>query len=322
MFDLFLPKRLGFKVTPKGLTSHRRIFDWRSSLSLLAATLVTIAAIGKGLWEFWYFGIERDAYFFNLSWAGINLVMLLVGLSMAWERPQQRGEERVAKPLVCHWHAGARRFEGLTEDISLSGCSIVMLSTEPIPDSFLLTIHARTPMVFQARLVYHERLPGGRIRCGAAFETPTDSHRRWLVLNLFADPSTWAKAHHTHVRNPVMMAGHLFMGLWRATRPTLTRRRRVLRRPCFMPVRISLGAGWRWALIRDQSARGLGLLVLGKPADCHSVLRLDQPAGEFELVYSRRAWLWIWRIGFRGIAAPVDTSVLISSTEQAGYHSA
>lgn len=31
MFDLFLPKRLSFKVTPKGVLSDRRAFDWRSS---------------------------------------------------------------------------------------------------------------------------------------------------------------------------------------------------------------------------------------------------------------------------------------------------
>lgn len=321
MFDLFLPKRLGFKVTPKGLTSHQRTFDWRSSMSLLAATLVTIVAIAKGLWEFWYFGIERDAYFFNLSWAGINLVMLLVGLSMAWERPQRRGEDRVRKPLKCHWHAGTQQFEGLTEDISLSGCSIVTPSTDPIPDSFILTIHGRTPMAFHAHVVYHERLPGGRIRCGAVFEQPDDRHRQWLLLHLFADPATWADAHHTHVRNPVMMAAYLFMGLWRTTRPTLTRRRRVLRRPCFMPVRIPLGAGMRWVLIRDLSPHGLGLLSFWKPPDCQSILRLDRPTGEFEVLYSRRTWLGVWRIGLRGMATPVDASVRISSAEQAGNQS-
>ena len=321
MFDLFLPKRLGFKVTPKGLTSHRRTFDWRSSMSLMAATLVTIVAITKGLWEFWYFGIERDAYFFNLSWAGINLVMLLVGLSMAWERPQRRGEDRVGKSLKCHWHATTQQFDGMTEDISLSGCSIVTPSAESIPDSFMLTIHGQTPMTFHARVVYHERLSGGRIRCGAAFVTPTDLHRRWLVLNLFADPSTWADAHQAHVRNPVMMAAHLFMGLWRATRPTLTRRRHTPRRSCIRPVRIPRGGSMRWALIRDQSKHGLGLLVFGKPTDCHSILHIDKPTGDFEVLYSRRTWLWIWRIGLRDTATPVVASTPISSTEQAGSSS-
>jgi cellulose synthase (UDP-forming) len=321
MFDLLLPKRLGFKVTPKGLTSHRRRFDWRSSMSLLAATLVTIAAITKGLWEFWYFGIEQDAYFFNLSWAVINLVVLLVGLSMAWERPQRRGEERIAKPMGCHWHTGGHRCDAITEDVSFSGCSILTPSAEPIPDSFILTMHGQTTMAFQARVVYHERLPGGRIRCGAAFEPLDDLHRRWLVLNLFADPSTWAEAHRAHVRNPVMMAAHLFMGLWRATRPTLTRRRRILRSPCLRPVRMPTGAGMRWALIRDQSAYGVGLFLFGKPADGQSVLRLDQPAGHFNLVYTRQLWLGIWRIGLRGMANPVGAPAPILPPEQAEYSS-
>ncbi|GIW54698.1 MAG: hypothetical protein KatS3mg082_1102 [Nitrospiraceae bacterium] len=41
MFDLLLPKRLGFKVTPKGLTSDRRKFAWGSAKGLVFATGIT-----------------------------------------------------------------------------------------------------------------------------------------------------------------------------------------------------------------------------------------------------------------------------------------
>jgi cellulose synthase (UDP-forming) len=83
MFDLLLPKRVGFKVTPKGLTSTRRTFDLSSSKGLVFATVLTLVAIIKGLAEFFYFGIEKDAYFFNLSWASLNLLFLLAGLLVA-----------------------------------------------------------------------------------------------------------------------------------------------------------------------------------------------------------------------------------------------
>jgi cellulose synthase (UDP-forming) len=61
MFDLFLPTRLGFKVTPKGLRSHRRTFDFNSATLTLVAAGITLVAIAKGLWAVFYFGIEQDA---------------------------------------------------------------------------------------------------------------------------------------------------------------------------------------------------------------------------------------------------------------------
>ena len=41
------------------------------------------------------FGIERDAYFFNMIWASYNLLFLVGALLVAWERPQRRADERV-----------------------------------------------------------------------------------------------------------------------------------------------------------------------------------------------------------------------------------
>ncbi len=74
MIDLFLPKSLSFAVTPKGIVTQKARFDWRSAKWTLLVTAVTAFAIAKGLWEFNVFGIEKDAYFFNLAWASYNLL--------------------------------------------------------------------------------------------------------------------------------------------------------------------------------------------------------------------------------------------------------
>ena len=308
MFDLFLPKRLGFKVTPKGLTSAHRTFDWRSSLSLLAATVITLGAIAKGLWEFWFFGIEKDAYFFNLSWAGVNLVTLLIGLSMAWERPQRRGEERVHRRIDCTLKAPGFQFAGTTDDVSLSGLSFHTASTDPIPAECDLTLHGRTPMTCRVRVVYHEALSGKRIRCGAVFPGVPEAQRRWLVVNLFGDPATWDRAHDARVRSPLLMAGHLFAGLWRSIRSPLTRRRRIPRRRCMIPVRIQAGHVSRWGLLRDQSSRGVGLLLFGRPSQPDLVWLVGNTGGQFTPLYAQRRWLWIWRVGLRP-SVPSDCSV-------------
>src|SRR2546430_15723635 len=63
MVDVFLPKRLGFQVTPKGIQSQARSFDWASGGLTVGAAAITLLAILKGLGEFFWFGIEKDAYF-------------------------------------------------------------------------------------------------------------------------------------------------------------------------------------------------------------------------------------------------------------------
>lgn len=306
MFDLFLPKRLGFKVTPKGIVSQRRTFDWRSSMSVLAATLITVIAMAKGMWEFWFFGIERDAYFFNLSWAGVNLVLLLAGLAMAWERPQRRGEERICKRMAYELHAPGFRLTGTTDDLSLSGLSFLTPSAETIPDTFEVVLQGRSPMSFRAGAIYHEHLPAKGVTCGAAFSPLDERQRQWLVTNLFSDPSTWSHAHEPRIRNPLLMAGHMLAGLWRATRPTVTRRRRILRRRCFAPVRIQVGDRSHWAILRDRSPRGLGLLVWGRPAAGDSAPHVLQAGGVFEPLYYRQRLPGVWRVGLRPLSVPVD----------------
>jgi cellulose synthase (UDP-forming) len=122
VFDLLLPKSLGFHATPKGIVTSRRRFDWRSALWTLVIAGVTGFALAKGAWEFAAFGIERDAYFFNMIWAGYNLLVLLGALMVAWERPQRRREDRVR----CHLAARIERRDGppievSTWDVSLAG---------------------------------------------------------------------------------------------------------------------------------------------------------------------------------------------------------
>ncbi len=100
MFDLFLPKSLGFKVTPKGIVSTERSFDLSSSMFTAVALLITLGAIIKGLIELYAFGIERDAYVLNIGWAALNLIGLGVAMLVAWERPQRRVDDRL-RPQIC-----------------------------------------------------------------------------------------------------------------------------------------------------------------------------------------------------------------------------
>ncbi len=307
MFDLLLPKRLGFKVTPKGLTSDRRAFDWGSSKGLVLATVITIIAIGKGLAEFFYFGIEKDAYFFNLSWASLNLLFLLAGLLIAWEKPQRRAEERIRKSVPFSLQEETFTFYGQTADLSLTGISFVTPSTAPIPPYVELTLHDRRPITCRCRVVYHERIGRG-YRCGLAILDVNQEIRRALILNLFADPNTWRDAHEARVRSNLLMAWHFFRGIVLGFRPTKRTRRRTVRRRTWRLAHVRIGSQRRRVLVRDCSPRGAGVWCLGRRIPLEAPWQFLNPehvAAHFRPVYRRRVLPFLCRVGLQADAHPL-----------------
>lgn len=193
--------------------------------------------------------------------------------------------------------------------MSLSGLSFLTTSADPIPDAFDVTLQGRTPMACRARVLYHEILPGKAIRCGAEFLDVQAAQRQWLVVNLFGDPVTWERAHDARVRSPLLMAGHLLAGFWRSLKAPVTRRRRIPRHDCLVPVRLQIGHTRQWGLVRDRSSHGMGVLLFGRPAESSVPWLLGEQKGRCEPLYIRRQWLWIWRAGIRP-ADPLDYSIV------------
>lgn len=301
MFDLVLPSRLGFKVTPKGLLSGRRSFDWRSSAPLLLAATITLVAIGKGLWEFWYFGIEKDAYFFNLGWAMINAIGLVAGLFMAWEKPRRRKEERVLKPLPLLLTADGFSREATSHDISLTGLSFHETSCTPLPFLMEVSVKGQIPFTCRARVVYHEPVSKRLARCGLEFLHPDEEQQRHMVLTLFADPTTWQNAHARRIRSNIVMVGHLLAGLLTSLRSDRLRRRRTPRRAACCLIEARTGERSRIVIVRDWSEQGLGVILLGRTIpDADPWLfsvNVDQQT-VCRLVYRKRVFPLFWRLGF------------------------
>ena len=304
MFDLLLPRSLGFSVTPKGLLSEQRSFDWRSSASLAIATIITLGAIAKGLWEFWYFGIEKDAYFFNLSWASFNLLTLLVGLLMAWEKPQRRTEERILKPIPFELLADNLCVQGTTHDVSLTGISWRGAPPNPLPSTMKIRLLDRTPFTCQVRMVYHDRLSGHDTRCGLAFLNLSEEHRRLLLLNLYTDPATWRDAHTHRLRSSVLMAGHLLVGLLKHFTALRLRRRQIPRQGKLRITQVQIGEKLSRVIVRDQSAGGLGLLIFAKNIPFTTPWLIQDTNGQitsYRPIYRSRLWGLVPRVGLQTI---------------------
>ena len=313
MFDLLLPKNLGFKVTPKGLLSEQRSFDWRSSASLAIATAITLAAIAKGLLEFWYFGIEKDAYFFNLSWASFNLLTLMMGLLMAWEKPQRRTEERILKPIPFELRADNLCAHGTTHDVSLTGLSWSGAPPNPLPATMEIRLHDRIPFTCHVRVVYHDRLSRHGARCGLAFLNLSEKHRRLLLLNLYTDPATWKDAHAHRLRSSLLMAGHLLAGLLKHFRPLRLVRRQIPRQWKLKMTQVQVGEKRHRAVVRDQSALGLGLLIFAKEMALTTHWLVQDTSGQITAycpIYRTRLWGLVPRVGLQAASSPSDAQKL------------
>ena len=308
LLDLLLPKALAFQVTPKGIVTQERRFDWRSARWTAFAAGLTAFAIGKGLYEFHHFGIERDAYFFNLGWACYNLLFLLAALYLAWERPQRRVEERVACALPLRVELGDGTIEARTQEIGLGGCSFLLAAPRLLPDVLSVSLELESKLTLRARLVHQERFRG-RTRVALAFVDLPPEARRALLLEAFAQARTWEGAHAREVHSP-LGAGAAFvtavLSCWRALR--LRRRRHPRRRRLGLLRLLSAGAARR-VLLRDVSPRGLGLVCLGARPHCAGPWQLSGlygPSCWGRVVYARQRLPGIWWIGIERMGGPQD----------------
>ncbi len=302
--ELLLPKGLGFKVTPKGVTSDRRRFDWISSRATLIAAAITLVAVVKGLFEFHYFGIEKDAYFFNLAWACINLVQLFVALLIAWESPQRRGEERLQRAVPVELRNGDWALSARTHDVSLSGIAITFDQRYDLPRTVELKLEGGPTL--QARLVYNERF-GRRFKAAFQFVDVAATDRRAMVRLLFSPSEAWAEVHRRQTRSSTVLAFHFLSGIFKSLRSDRLTRRRSARTLSLRRWRCVEAGGFRTVWQRDRSDTGLGLVVFGAPLSVGStvpILAPAQPVRWARVVHQRRWIPGVYRAGLEFARPP------------------
>lgn len=312
MLDLLLPKSLGFAVTPKGIVTQKARFDWSSTRWTLLCTAITVFAIGKGLWEFHLFGIEKDAYFFNLAWASYNLLFLLAALLVAWERPQRREEDRVLRELPVQIDLGNRVVGARTRDLSLSGCSLLLDDATLLPGDLSLKMEMGDGHIARrGKLVYHERIHG-RHRVGVQFLDPSPETRRELLLRVIAAPETWGRAHEAETRSHLGAAATFLAAIAGFARPFRQSRRRHPRVRRLERLRLLCGGREQNVLLCSSSPLGLGIVCSGRPAAVGAIWRISYLGGSGRwgrVVYAKRRLPFIWYVGIELIEAPAESLV-------------
>ena len=311
MLELLLPKPLGFGVTPKRIVTQRTRFDARSTRWTLLCAAITLFAIGKGFWEFHLFGIEKDAYFFNMAWASYNLLFLLAALMVAWERPQRRGENRVLRELPVQIDLGDCVITARTQDLSLSGCSLLLDEAELLPNDLSLQVRVGgNHIALRAKLVYHERIQK-RYRVGVRFVELSRETRRDLLVEVIADPETWSRAHAGEARSQVRATAAFLGAIAGFARPFRRSRRRHPRARRFERLRLLCAGREQNVLLRSASPLGLGLLCGTNPCMVGATWRISCLGGPLRwgrIVYTKRRLPFIWYVGIELVEAPQESA--------------
>jgi cellulose synthase (UDP-forming) len=302
--DLLLPNKLAFKVTPKGIVSDRRRFDGASSRLTILAAAVGAVALAKGAFELVAFGIEVEAYAFNLCWGAANLFAILAALVVAWERPQRREDDRIRRRVEVRLEAASTSVAAETIDLSTSGAAVRV--GEALPSNVRVVFGGEEPLALRARVVWREAA-GGQGRAGLAFEELSVAARRALVRIAFSPEDAVAGAHDQRARGRPAMALELALGLARAFVPLRTRRRSSPRGGALRAASWVAPSGAARALLVDRSDGGVGALVLGAAPAAGEYVPLVLPEGVrwARVAHARRLLPGVWRAGLAYLPEPL-----------------
>ncbi len=263
IFDLILPKKLSFKVTPKGISSDVSSFDLQSSKYSLIVFVITLFAILKGLVEFYYFGIEKDAYFFNLTWASVNLILLITPLVIAREHPRYSYQNRIQKKIPVTLNAIGFHLNGDTFDLDHTGFSMLFDKQVVIPEQVGVCLGSSDPLSLIAKPGFYDKDDRGRKRAAFDFVLPDKGAKRWILKNVHCDSNTWNDLAKQRTRSNLIMVAHFFTGLLKTLRKPQEMRRMQPRDKILRIKRLRFQHETRWVLITNQSRTGLRAYLLG-----------------------------------------------------------
>ena len=205
----FKPFSKGFKVTPKGVSTYRFVFNWKLASPLLLTFVVTAISLWQNLG--WYLAVgweseQLKGLALGWIWSAYNLIMLAIVLLILLDAPNPGGEiwlelRRVVRLIVPSTHnapeTGETSWWGVTERISESGATIA-LTQRGLPQLAEDEECSVTLVIAEASL----SLPGQLVCTNNQGEFPmalvefaslSMVQQRQLIEMLFCRPGQWKR---------------------------------------------------------------------------------------------------------------------------------
>ena len=107
-----------------------------------------------------------------------------------------------------------------------------------------------------------------------------------------------------------LMAGHLLVGLLKHFTPLRLRRRQIPRQWRLQITQVQIGERRHRAVVRDQSASGLGLLISANEIPFTTPWLVQGTSGQltpYRPIYRTRLWGLVPRVGLQAISPTFDS---------------
>ena len=220
LLALINPKLGSFNVTDKGVNVTERSFDWKSMFGLIVVTgFVVLALIAVPFWvllrpEDW------EAVLVNTMWCGLNLILLVAALLVAYEQPQIRKEHRLQRHLRANISSNNQTIVGETVNISESGALIALESWPNLPDEVDIEITGDfgAKVSLTARVVRLSPISKTRNHLAIDFGNLSQSQKDDLTLVLYSDVKEWYSQKRTYADRPLASLGFIATSLVRSLR--------------------------------------------------------------------------------------------------------
>jgi cellulose synthase (UDP-forming) len=201
------PFSKGFKVTPKGISRDRYIFNWRLALPLILLFVLTAISLWRNLGvslvvSLWQTTVPPETAILGKGitmgwiWSSYNLVMIGIAVLILMDVPKADMYEWFDLRRTVQLQVNDQTFWGITTMISEGGAEIA-LTQAFLTDSFTEPLPVRVKIMeeqleLQATILaigWQGEFPTLRLR----FEALTLPQERRLVELLFCRPGQWKK---------------------------------------------------------------------------------------------------------------------------------
>ncbi|GFE71119.1 glycosyltransferase [Chroococcus sp. FPU101] len=120
---MFQPFQKGFKVTPKGISRSRYIYNWQLALPLIVLWLATLISTGIYLKKISQISIDGQL---GLFWSVQNLISITIALFALLDLPKPDHNEWFSLNYSVEIKQGEKTLYGITKTISEAGLEIII----------------------------------------------------------------------------------------------------------------------------------------------------------------------------------------------------
>lgn len=213
---LLRPRAPTFKVTAKSETLAR---DFVSHLAwpLVAMFTLLLAGTAAGVWRYFEYPLEHENLLIVLGWNLFNLLFMIAGLGVVYERRQRREAPRIPRDQRATVMLDGTTVAGTIEDLSPNGARIALATGAAFQGHF-----ASPQAVVRAALpggdeeasigcqIRHAVVEDDRVVLGVAFTPRDDAERADRIRLCFGSSETWLAVQGRRQRERALVGGFLF----------------------------------------------------------------------------------------------------------------